>query len=184
MKKISVYGSAVSESENLVKLAQIIGELIAKDNNAIITGACAGLPFEAVKGAKSFNGYSIGYSAVANQLDHEKLMGTNLNYYNYLELIPKNYKHINNIEACRKYRNVASVVDCDAAIFIGGRWGTLNEFAIAYDTNKIIGVLTSSGKFSSQAQFLIDFFEKPTNGKVIFDDDPIRLYQSVIDNLR
>ena len=181
--KIGVFGSAVTESSGtLAHCAQVIGEKIAQGKNIIITGACEGLPMEAVKRAKSFDGFSIGYTAVTKKSDHEKLMGTSLSFYDELELIPDNYKHKNDINICRKYRNVSSVSGCDICIFISGRWGTLNEFAIAHDMGKIIGVLTGQGKFSSQVKSLLDFFGKSTSAKIIFNDNPEELYNSVIEN--
>ena len=180
--KIGVFGSAVTESSGtLAHCAQVIGEKIAQDKNIIITGACEGLPMEAVKKAKSLGGFSIGYTAVTKKSDHEKLMGTSLSFYDALELIPENYKHKNDINICRKYRNVSSVSDCDICIFISGRWGTLNEFAIAHDMGKIIGVLTGQGKFSSQVKVLLDFFGKSTNAQIVFNDNPTKLYELVIE---
>lgn len=179
MKKISVYGSAVFESPELSNSARIIGEEIVKAGAAIITGACAGLHFDAVARAKTLGGYSIGYTATADKARHEELLGTPLAAYDELVLIPSDYKHKNNFGVCLKYRNVASVADCDAAIFISGRWGTLNEFAIAHDIGKTIGVLTGVGKFASQAQYLLEFFGKEGVGKVIFDSDPRSLVERV-----
>jgi predicted Rossmann-fold nucleotide-binding protein len=173
--KIGVYGSATDESSDLTNFAQIIGKEIAESGNIIITGACRGLPFDAVVSCKKNGGYSIGYSAVCQVSDHEKLMGTALENYDKLELIPQDYKHKNSIEVCRKYRTVSSVADCDAALFISGRWGTLNEFAIAYDMGKVIGVLTGAGKFASHAEDLIKLFNKKTTCKIFFDNDPQRL---------
>ena len=74
--------------------------------------------------------------------------------------------------------------DCDICIFISGRWGTLNEFAIAHDMGKIIGILTGQGKFSSQVKSLLDFFGKSTNAQIIFNDNPAELYNSVIEKAK
>jgi len=38
-------------------------------------------------------------------------------------------------------REVENIQTCDAVVIVGGRSGTLGEFAIAYDQAKIIGVL-------------------------------------------
>ena len=92
--KIGVFGSAVTESSGtLAHCAQVIGEMIAQGKNSIITGACEGLPMEAVKKAKSLGGHSVGYTAVTKKSEHERLMGTSLSFYDELELIPDNYKH-------------------------------------------------------------------------------------------
>ncbi len=44
-----------------------------------------------------------------------------------------------------KGRNVINVRCADIVLILGGATGTLNEFTIAYDEGKIIGVLEGSG---------------------------------------
>ena len=68
----------------------------------------------------------------------------------------------------------------DALNNIKGLVDTLNEFAIAYDMGKVIGVITGIGKFSSQVQSLLSYFSKATHSKTILNDDPLALYDQVI----
>ena len=180
--KIAVYGSSADdEPSKLEDVAWSMGEQIAKGGNIIITGACGGLPFKAVEGAKSLGGYSIGYTAVSDRKDHEAMMKTSVDCYDELKLIPKDYIYKDNINICRKYRNVSSVADCDGAFFISGRWGTLNEFAVSYDIGRVIGVCNvGGGKFSSCVKSLSDLFNKKSDSKIIYDSDPVELYNRLI----
>ena len=42
-------------------------------------------------------------------------------------------------------RNVLNIRNCDLAVFVGGEAGTLQEFAIAVNEGRVVGVLTNSG---------------------------------------
>src|SRR5438093_12370710 len=39
-------------------------------------------------------------------------------------------------------REITNIRSCDIVVIVGGRIGTLGEFAIAYDEGRLIGVLT------------------------------------------
>ena len=92
--RIGVFGSAAyDEGEDLVKAARIVGARIAQRGHIIVTGACKGLPHEAVKGAKSLQGHSIGFSAATTIENHLERMKTPPEDYNEIEYIPKNYAH-------------------------------------------------------------------------------------------
>jgi predicted Rossmann-fold nucleotide-binding protein len=179
--RIGVFGSAAyDEGNNLVRAATLIGETIAKSGHIVVTGACEGLPQEAVKGAKKYNGKSVGFSAVTTKEDHEKIMKTSIENYDTIEYIPEEYKYKDNVLVCRKYRNVASVASCDIALFISGRWGTLNEFSLAIDMGKFIGVFNAEGKFSSKVKELLDYFKKPSQSKLIYEKEATELVTRII----
>jgi predicted Rossmann-fold nucleotide-binding protein len=184
MKKIGVFGSAVDSEDSLNQKSRKLGEQIARTGNSIVTGACTGLPLYAVLGAKSLGGYSIGFSATYNQEKHRSVMGTSAELYDSIILIPEHYKYKDNVEVCRKYRNVESVAACDAAIFISGRWGTLNELSNAYDMNKIIGILSDTGGVTDHVQLLLDSFKKETKSQVFFEKDPLKLIDTISQKLQ
>jgi uncharacterized protein (TIGR00725 family) len=71
-----------------------------------------------------------------------------------------------------KGRNVINVRSSDVVVIFGGATGTLNEFTIAYDEGKIIGVLEGSGGVADHIREIIEFCKKPTHGRVLFDRDP------------
>ena len=183
MIKIGVFGSAVDETNEAHQKAFELGRQIAIKNAAIITGACQGLPFYAVQGSKTNQGYSIGFSAVYNLDDHEEKMNTPIEMYDELILIPSSYEFKNKINVCYKYRNVNSVAESDIAIFISGRWGTLNEFSNAFDMGKIIGVLEGTGGISTHIKLLMESFKKKSDSKVFFDNNPEILVNKVLDAL-
>ena len=74
-----------------------------------------------------------------------------------------------------KGRNVVLVRSCDVVLFISGSIGSLNEFTIAYDEGKIVGCLTGTGGVADEARRIVQTFQKQTNARVIYDDDPSSL---------
>ena len=79
-----------------------------------------------------------------------------------------------------KGRNVVTVRSCDIVIIFGGATGTLNEFTIAYDEGKIIGVLQGSGGVADHIQEVLGFCRKTTLAHVIFNRDPAALLDACL----
>ena len=84
----------------------------------------------------------------------------------------------------KKYRNIISTANCDAAILISGRWGTLNEFTNLIDFGKTIGVLTGTGGIADALSSLTKNVAKAGQGKVIFESDPARLVDQLLKDLK
>jgi hypothetical protein len=82
-----------------------------------------------------------------------------------------------------KGRNVINVRSADVVIIFGGATGTLNEFTIAYDEGKIIGVLEGSGGVADHIGEIIQFCKKTTGSVVVFDNDPERLVEACLQKL-
>jgi len=72
-------------------------------------------------------------------------------------------------------REVTGIRSCDIVVLIGGRSGTLGEFAIAYDEGKVIGVLSGSGGVADHVDELLAIIKKKTGAQLVFDADPRRL---------
>ena len=178
--KIGVFGSATGnmDPETLNK-SRKIGALIAKNNHIIITGGCPGIPHEAAKSAYKEGGKTIAYSP-ATDIEQHKKYNYSANCTTEYIFIPKDYKHAKNIDICKKYRNVSSVSACDAAIIISGRIGTLNEFTIAYDLGKTIGILKNTGGITGHIQKLIKDLNKKTDAKIIYSEEPKELITNIL----
>jgi predicted Rossmann-fold nucleotide-binding protein len=143
--KIAVYGSAgEGVTPETVESSHALGAAIARRGHTLITGACTGLPHEAALGAKSVNGHVIGFSP-APDLDKHRAYGLPTDGYDEWVFMPRDYKWIENLWVCYKYRNLSSAAECDAAVVVSGRIGTLNEYTAAYDLVKPIGALLGTG---------------------------------------
>lgn len=169
--RIGVYGSAAGVIESVIPKAREIGRQIALHKHILVTGACTGLPYEAVKGAREIKGSSIGYSPAKSPEEHEKDCKFPVDAAD--EIIFTGLG--------KKGRNVVSVESCDACIFISGRIGTLNEFTIAYDSGKIIGVLTETGGAADLIKSIIECLQKETKSRIIYESDPKILIQKIIE---
>jgi len=180
---IAVYGSATSNIDpETLKKSREIGALIAKNNHIIITGRCPGIPHEAAKSAYKEGGKTIAYSP-ATGLEQHKKINFPTDCTTQFVFIPKDYKNERNIEICKKYRNISSVSACDAAIIISGRIGTLNEFTIAYDLGKTIGILQNTGGITIHIQNLTKHLNKKTDAKIIYSKEPEDLVSIVLEML-
>ncbi|HSE40069.1 MAG TPA: hypothetical protein VLH08_04825, partial [Acidobacteriota bacterium] len=82
-------------------------------------------------------------------------------------------------------RNLLNVRASDAAIFIGGSMGTMNELTMAYDEEKIIGIFLGSGGFCNHFQEWLPALAKPGNRSVIvYASEPEALVQQIFTALR
>jgi len=171
--KISVYGSAAGDiTEEIKEIARDVGREIARRNHTLITGGCPGLPYEAILGAKEEDGKTLGFSPALNLQDHIDRFKFPSQGFDELIFIPEDYDYKDLKKTCLKYRNISSVTNSDAVVIISGRCGTLNEFTIAYDLGKNIGVLTNTGGVTKFISDLVNDFNKPTDSKIIYEEQP------------
>jgi uncharacterized protein (TIGR00725 family) len=70
-----------------------------------------------------------------------------------------------------KGRNLINVRACDIVIIVGGGIGTLNEFTIAFDEDKVIGVLEGSGGLTDKIEEITSLSREPRR-EVLFNSDP------------
>ncbi|MBN2099645.1 MAG: hypothetical protein JW753_08625 [Dehalococcoidia bacterium] len=163
---IGVMGSAGGKlTAQVRRKVRSLGTGIAKRGYVLITGACPGLPHEAVKGAKEAGGIVVGVSPALNFEEH----------VNVYSSPTRGYDAIIYTGSGLMGREIENIRSCDVVIFAGGRSGTLGEFAIAYDEAKVIGVLTSTGGITDHLRTIIDMVNKRTGAVVCYDDDPDKL---------
>lgn len=167
--KIGVMGSA-EESPATSEIAGALGKAIASRDAILLTGATTGLVYAAGKAAHDAGAMHIGISPAHDAQEHAAR-------YN----LP--------LDACDaiiytgfglKGRNVVLVRSCDIVLFIAGSIGSLNEFTIAYDEGKIIGCLTGTGGVADEIQRLVRTFQKETESRVFYDEDPEKLIDKCI----
>ncbi len=177
MKKIGVMGASGKVNEDVKSKAFEIGSEIAKHDCILVTGATTGLPHEAVKGAKREGGMVVGVSPAINREEHEKTYG----------LPTEDHDMIIYDGSGLKGRNVTNIRACDGVIFISGGTGTLNEFTIAYDEGKPIGILEGTGGMTTLVKDIIRIcgnlsrIQKDT--KIFYDSDPKKLVEKVLEVL-
>ncbi|WP_395730770.1 hypothetical protein [Prosthecobacter sp.] len=164
--RIGVMGSAaeISDSE-IIKQCRSLGRAIAEQGCCVLTGACPGMPHEVVLGAKEMGGNSMGISPAVHLREH---IGTFTSPY-------KEYDVMVYTGLGLMGRELINIRSSDIILLVGGRCGTLGEFAIAYEEGKLIGVLTGTGGITNVLPQLVDTLSKQTGSEVIYDADPQKL---------
>ena len=78
-------------------------------------------------------------------------------------------------------RELINIRSSDIVIVVGGRSGTLGEFAIAYEEGKLIGVLKGSGGITEGLADLERRIGKRTGSEVFYEEDPRRLIDHLLE---
>ena len=77
-------------------------------------------------------------------------------------------------------REVEVIRTGDIVIVVGGRSGTLGEFAIAYEDGNVIGVLQGTGGIADNLHHIISFINKPTGTEIVYSTNPAELMDLAI----
>lgn len=77
-------------------------------------------------------------------------------------------------------RELINIRSSDVVVVIGGRSGTLGEFAIAYEEGKLIGVLTGTGGIADALRAVEANLGKDTGAEVVYDAEPERLVDRLL----
>lgn len=170
--KIGVMGSATEKLTKTQKnKAVALGRAIGRHDCILVTGGCPGLPHLTAKGTKQTGGLSIGISPGLSLMEHVQKYDSPTKYFDVLIFTGSGLMG----------REVVNIRSSDIVIILGGRSGTLGEFAIAYDEGKLIGVLKGSGGIADQMEVILDICKiKETGAKVILDTDPEKLVEKVL----
>ena len=168
---VGVMGSAGGRlSDTAVGMATEMGRVIAARGCVLVTGACPGLPHFAVKGAKSAGGIVVGISPALNFEEHC------IKYHSPYE----GYDMLVYTGSGLMGREIENIRSCDLVVFMGGRSGTLGEFAIAYDEGKVIGILQGTGGISDKMDTIVRLVEKETGAQIVYSREPEDLLDRLI----
>lgn len=159
-------GSA-ADSQRLIVLAKRIGHAIANHHCVLVTGATTGFPDVIARAARERGGLTIGISPAHSRDEHTSKYllpddGVDVLIYTGFGL---------------KGRNVVNVRSSDIVIIFGGELGTLNEFTIAYDEGKVIGVLENTGGVAERIMEISKLSSRRKPGEIIFDEEPEALLE-------
>jgi len=169
--KIGVMGSASTSLSadswhRLGDLAERLGKKIAMTSCVLITGELDGVPGRVVEAHARNGGMSVGISPAHSAGEHATRYTAPS--YPSTVVIYSGFGF--------KGRNVIAVRSSDIVILFSGGIGTLNEFTIAYDEGKVIGVLQGTGGVADMTLTLLDTLPvRSTGAVVVADADPERL---------
>jgi uncharacterized protein (TIGR00725 family) len=169
--RVGVMGSAGGSVEPpVLGLCRELGRAVAASGCCLLTGACPGLPHAAVTGAKEAGGHVVGISPGVSLKDHVEVYASPYREYDVLI-----YTGLGLMG-----RELVNIRSSDIVVVVGGRSGTLGEFAIAYEEGKLIGVLTGTGGISDALPALEARLGKQTGAQVVYDSDPARLIEQLL----
>lgn len=169
--KICVSGAAKTDhcDDKAIDLATEVGKEIVRQKGILVTGATTGIPYWAAKGAKEEEGTVFGISPAASERAHIKKYQLPVDYHDLIMYTGFEYSG----------RNLLLTRSSDAVIIVCGRIGTLNEFTIAFEDEKPIGVLIGSGGTADMAREIVANSHRGS-GKIVYDSDPESLVEEVL----
>lgn len=168
---IGVMGSASGPIDAAAEAAvRRLGRAIADRHCTLITGACPGLPYAAVRGARGRDGRIIGISPAVSLYEPTHTYDSPVDGFDVLIYTGSGLMG----------REVINIRSSDIVVIVGGRTGTLGEFAIAYDEGRLIGVLTGTGGVADLVAELTERLAKDTGAVALYDDDPERLLDRLL----
>jgi uncharacterized protein (TIGR00725 family) len=172
MYQLCVSGAAKGRSvEEGRELARAAGKAIAKAGHSLLTGATIGLPNVAAEAYKDAGGtMSLGVSPASSKVEH--ILKYRLPIKAYDTILYSGLHYVG--------RDALLITSSDAVISIGGRLGTLHEFAIAMESDKPIGFLQGAGGISSEIMDILKAAGESKNAQVVFSDDADELVEKLV----
>ena len=170
--KICVSGAAETGYCGLdaFEKAKELGREIARQGAIITTGATTGFPLYSAMGVKESGGFSIGFSPASTEREHVETYKLPLDYMDVIVYTGFGYSG----------RDLLLIRSSDAVVIGCGRIGTLNEFSIAFEDRRPLGILEGSWDTDELLRNFISSAHRP-NGKIVFDSDPKALIERLIE---
>ena len=150
--------------------AKELGREIARQGAVLITGATTGFPLWVAMGAKEVGGISIGFSPATSEREHEEVYKLPLDYLDLIIYTGFGYAG----------RDLLLTRSADAVICGCGRVGTIHEFTIAFEDNKVIGIFEGPWEMGKELEEIIAKAHRPSD-KITSNDDAKKLVAAVID---
>lgn len=162
--KICVSGAADTThcGEGAMEKAKELGREIVRQGGILVTGATTGFPLWAAMGAKEAGGISIGLSPASSEKEHVEVYGLPLDYLDIIVYTGFGYSG----------RNLLLTRASDGVIVGCGRIGTMNEFTIAFEDHKPLGVLRGAWDMDEVIELMLEKSHRKEEGLVAFNETP------------
>ncbi|MBI1956954.1 MAG: LOG family protein [Candidatus Niyogibacteria bacterium] len=173
--KIAVSGAAETGhcSADALDKAKELGREVVRHKAVFINGATTGFPYWAAIGAKEEGGFTIGISPASTEREHIERYDLPVDYMDMIIYTGADYSG----------RNLLLTRAADGIVLGCGRMGTLNEFTIAFEDKKPIGVLTGTGGTADLIQEIVERSHRGP-GNIVYDPDPKALVDKLIELIR
>jgi hypothetical protein len=164
----------LTDQTELASLADRLAEAICSRGCVLITGATTGLPDLVARRVKARGGLAIGISPASSEAEHTRRYSLPVDSSEVIIYTGFGLKG----------RNVINIRASDVVIIFGGATGTLNEFTIAYDEGRIIGVLEGSGGIADHIREVINYCHGDVGSQVFFNSDAAALLDACLGALQ
>ena len=172
--KICVSGAAETDhcGEAAFGAAEELGREIVRHEGILVDGATTGFPYWAAKGAKSEGGIVLGLSPAMSEKEHVEIYKLPTDYHDLIVYTGFNYSG----------RNLLLTRASDAVIVGCGRMGTLNEFTIAFEDKKPIGILRGVWETDEVLMNMVEKSHraKEMEDKIVISDNPKELLEKLV----
>ncbi|HOB89861.1 MAG TPA: hypothetical protein PLN18_02280 [Candidatus Colwellbacteria bacterium] len=172
--KICVSGAAETShcGDEAFGQAEELGREIIRHGAVLVDGATTGFPFWAAKGAKLEGGTVVGVSPAGSKQEHIKVFKLPVDYHDIIMYTGHGYSG----------RNLLLTRMSDAVVVGCGRMGTLNEFTIAFEDKKPIGILEGKWVTDEVIKTIIEksFRGEEMKDRIVYDSDPKILIEKLI----
>ena len=174
---IGIMGSAsghIMRNPAAVEAAREVGRQVAARNATLVNGACPGLPDEAARGAKEAGGQTLGVSPAISMCSHLRKYKSPIEHYDSFLFTGLGLM----------MRDIINIRSSNAVIILPGGTGTLNEFTVAYDEGKPIGILTNHGGCAEHIDKILEFCAREVTDRMVFSSDPKELVEKVFEIMK
>lgn len=176
--KICVSGAAETGhfKSDVLKIAEELGKEIARHDCILVEGATTGFPFWSAKGAKEEGGIVIGFSPATSEKNHVEQFQLPLDYHDVIVYTGFDYSG----------RNLILTRAADAVIVGPGRLGTINEFTIAFEDKKPIGILEGDWETDELLRLLIEksHRQEEMKDKIVFSSNPKEIVEKLLEIIK
>lgn len=168
--KVCVSGAAETGfcGINALEKAKDLGRSIAKNNLILLTGATTGFPLWVAMGVKEEGGFCIGFSPAASEREHLEVYKLPIDYMDLV--IYTGFGYVG--------RDMLLVRSADAVICGCGRIGTIHEFTIAFEDQKVIGIFEGPWETADELKDIIKKGHRP-HDKILSSDNSDKLVKDI-----
>jgi uncharacterized protein (TIGR00725 family) len=175
---VGVMGSAhetLSEVDRgyLAGIAESLGRAIVDQGCILLSGETIGLPELVAQAVHRHGGLSVGISPAHSFEEQRERYGLPRHGSDVVIYTGFGYKG----------RNVINIRSSDIVVIFRGGIGTLNEFTIAYDEGKIIGILVGTGGAAEQVRDIVHALSRKTAAALFFGCDAVVLLRQCLAEL-
>jgi uncharacterized protein (TIGR00725 family) len=154
-----------TDRAHLAVVAESLGRAIVNQDCILITGETTGLPELVAQAVRMHGGVTVGISPAHSFEEQHERYGVPRQPSDIVIYTGFGYKG----------RNVINIRSSDIVVILRGSIGTLNEFTIAYDEGKIIGILEGTGGVADHVRELVQVLARKTQAALFFERDAVEL---------